>query len=115
MRLNTIGTNFFLQSFIKFLYTPLAGKDQAPVQIRERLAMAAAVIKNTGFVEGVDREQFITNFMAHNDAVKRIIPARQLLIYEVKSGWQPLCEFPDVAYSQSPFQEPRLERNFGTA
>ena len=31
--------------------------------------------------------------MAHTDGVKAAIPADQLLIYEVKDGWGPLCAF----------------------
>jgi len=32
-------------------------------------------------------------FVAHNDAVKETIPASQLLVFEVKDGWEPLCAF----------------------
>jgi hypothetical protein len=42
-------------------------------------------------------------FAAHNDAVKAAIPARQLLIYQVKDGWSPLCAFLDVAVPTDPF------------
>lgn len=32
----------------------------------------------------------------HNQAVQALIPAKQLLVYQVKEGWQPLCDFVGV-------------------
>ncbi|CAK42035.1 sulfotransferase family protein [Aspergillus niger CBS 101883] len=32
-------------------------------------------------------------FEAHNSHVKDIVPAENLLVYNVKDGWEPLCEF----------------------
>ncbi|PYH31858.1 sulfotransferase family protein [Aspergillus neoniger CBS 115656] len=32
-------------------------------------------------------------FEAHNSHVKDIVPAENLLVYHVKDGWEPLCEF----------------------
>jgi hypothetical protein len=32
-------------------------------------------------------------FHRHNEEVKRLVPANRLLVYEVKQGWEPLCEF----------------------
>jgi hypothetical protein len=40
-----------------------------------------------------DRERAIKVFERHNEEVKDRVPAEKLLIYEVKEGWGPLCEF----------------------
>ncbi|PWY77587.1 hypothetical protein BO83DRAFT_461497 [Aspergillus eucalypticola CBS 122712] len=32
-------------------------------------------------------------FEAHNSHIKDIVPAENLLVYHVKDGWEPLCEF----------------------
>ena len=40
-----------------------------------------------------DREHLIRRFEEHNDEVRRTIPAERLLVYEVRQGWQPLCDF----------------------
>ena len=32
-------------------------------------------------------------FRRHNEEVQRTVPAGQLLVYEVKQGWEPLCRF----------------------
>lgn len=36
-------------------------------------------------------------FNRHNEDVRRVVPADRLLVYEVKEGWGPLCEFLGVA------------------
>jgi hypothetical protein len=90
-------------SFASTIYTLLGAREQAPAEMRDWLDMASAVIARTGFPAGLDREELITTFVAHNDAVKRTIPAKQLLVYEVKSGWQPLCDFLGVLVPSEPF------------
>jgi hypothetical protein len=48
------------------------------------------------FPPGIDVPRLLQAFSAHNDAVKEAVPADQLLIYQVKDGWGPLCAFLDV-------------------
>ncbi len=40
-----------------------------------------------------DKAHTIGVFNAHNESVKRTVPPERLLIYEVKEGWGPLCDF----------------------
>jgi hypothetical protein len=40
-----------------------------------------------------DRRHAIEVFERHNQEVKEHVPAERLLVYEVKDGWEPLCEF----------------------
>lgn len=40
-----------------------------------------------------DREYAIEVFNRHNEEVKEYVSADRLLVYEVKDGWEPLCEF----------------------
>lgn len=42
------------------------------------------------------KEKSIASYEAHNARVRATIPADQLLEYNVKQGWAPLCEFMDV-------------------
>jgi len=83
-------------SFGATIYKLLAGKDQAPQEMRAWLDMAGDVIAKTGFPPNLDRDGLIKAFTAHNDAVKETIPASQLLVFEVKRGWEPLCTFLDA-------------------
>ena len=80
-------------SFSETIYTLLAGKDQAPPHMQAWLDMAAAVIAKSGFPAGMSPPALAEAFTAHNDAVKAAIPPRNLLVYEVKQGWEPLCAF----------------------
>lgn len=90
-------------SFGETIYTLLAGRDQAPPEMKDWLDMASGVVVRTGFPEGLDRDALIKAFNAHNDAVKNTIPARQLLVYQVKDGWAPLCEFFGKPVPAEPF------------
>lgn len=43
-----------------------------------------------------DKSFAIDRFRQHNEEVKRVVPPEKLLVYEVKEGWQPLCQFLNV-------------------
>lgn len=53
-----------------------------------------------------DRTYATQIFEQHNEEVKRRVPQDRLLVYEVKEGWGPLCEFLGVPEPDEPF--PRL-------
>jgi Sulfotransferase domain len=53
-----------------------------------------------------DREYAIAVFERWNEEVRRSVPQDKLLVYEVKQGWGPLCEFLGVEEPDEPF--PRL-------
>ncbi|MGI8649093.1 MAG: sulfotransferase family protein [Rubrobacter sp.] len=40
-----------------------------------------------------DREHAISRFLKNTEEVRRTIPPERLLVYEVREGWGPLCEF----------------------
>jgi hypothetical protein len=40
-----------------------------------------------------DRERMVAAFERHTADVRSVIPAERLLVFEVKQGWGPLCEF----------------------
>jgi hypothetical protein len=40
-----------------------------------------------------DKEHLIQRFQEHIEEVRDTIPASRLLVFEVKEGWGPLCEF----------------------
>jgi len=53
-----------------------------------------------------DKRHAIEVFNRHNEEVRRRVPQDRLLVYEVKEGWGPLCEFLGVEEPDTPF--PRL-------
>ena len=50
-----------------------------------------------------DRESAKLVYYEHIRSVKKTIPANKLLIYHVKEGWGPLCEFLNVDVPEIPF------------
>lgn len=93
----------WVESFSETIYKAMAGKDQAPAEMQAWLEMSTGVISKTGFPSGLDADSLKRAFSAHNDAVKAAIPAKQLLVYQVKEGWKPLCEFLGVPVPSEPF------------
>ena len=53
-----------------------------------------------------DKRYAIDVFNRHNEEVRRRVPRERLLVYAVKEGWGPLCEFLGVEEPDQPF--PRL-------
>jgi hypothetical protein len=55
------------------------------------------------FAKGGDEpQQLIEQMLAHNEEVKRVVPADRLLVWEVGDGWEPLCEFLEVDVPDTP-------------
>jgi len=60
-----------------------------------------------------DASHAISIYNAHNAAVAAAVPADKLLVYDVVSGWGPLCEFLRAAVPDRPF--PRANAGDGFA
>ena len=69
----------------------------------EAMKMINGLIWN-GTFEGrfEDKDFAIEVFNAHNEDVKRKVPADRLLVYEITEGWEPLCEFLEVPVPDAP-------------
>ena len=93
----------WVASFSGTIYKLLAERDQAPAELQAWLDMGSEVIAGTGFPDGLDDAGLLRAFNAHNDAVKGAIPAEQLLVYQVKEGWEPLCTFLGAPVPAEPF------------
>ena len=90
-------------SFTPTIYQLLAEKDSAPIEMKDWLAMSMEAVHKSGIPLGLNRQELMKAYTAHNDAVKNTIPADQLLVFDVKQGWQPLCEFLGVPVPNEPF------------
>jgi hypothetical protein len=49
------------------------------------------------------KEDAIETFIKHNEEVKATVPPERLLVFEVKKGWEPICEFLDKPVPAQPF------------
>jgi hypothetical protein len=72
-----------------------------PLQIAEEI-----VLRGTFDGRFEEKHHAIEVFNRHNEEVKSRVPPDRLLVYEVKEGWGPLCEFLGVEEPDEPF--PRL-------
>ena len=61
-----------------------------------------------------DKAFATAKFEEHNEEVKRTVPADRLLVYEVKEGWEPLCEFLGVPVPDIPFPRSNDRQAFQT-
>ncbi|MGH3146553.1 MAG: sulfotransferase family protein [Rubrobacter sp.] len=50
-----------------------------------------------------DKRHAIGVFEGHNEQVRQHVPPEKLLVYDVKDGWGPLCEFLGVQAPDEPF------------
>jgi hypothetical protein len=90
-------------SFSHTIYKLLAGRSEAPDDLKPWLEMAAGVIARSGFPDGLDTSRLREGFIAHNEAVKATIPEDRLLVYRVTEGWGPLCDFLGAEVPDEPF------------
>lgn len=50
-----------------------------------------------------DKDAAIAHYKKHIENVKAAVPTEKLLIFDVKEGWKPLCEFLNKPIPNSPF------------
>jgi hypothetical protein len=93
----------WVESFSATIYKLMAGRDEAPKEMQPWFDIAQGVIAKTGFPPGLDTADLRQAFLAHNDAVKATIPADQLLVFQVKEGWEPLYAFLEKPVPVEPF------------
>ena len=72
--------------------------------MRRAARMASDLTRQSVFGgELEDRRRAIEAFVQWNEQVKERVPAERLLVYDVKEGWGPLCDFLGV---EAPVDEP---------
>jgi hypothetical protein len=93
----------WVESFSHTIYKLMEGRDEAPEEMRAWFEMAEGVLARTGFPAGLDAAALKTAFTAHTAAVTSAIPAPNLLVFQVKEGWGPLCDFLARPVPDKPF------------
>lgn len=59
-----------------------------------------------------DKDHIIATFNAHNERVKKTVPADRLLVFEAKDGWVPLCNFLGVPVPDEPYPRTNTTEEF---
>lgn len=84
-----------------------------PIPQVRRIKRFLEVYAVNGLFEGkVDDKTFMMDFFErHTGAVKAFVGPENLLVYNVKESWEPLCDFLEVDTPNEPF--PRLNQRGG--
>jgi hypothetical protein len=70
----------------------------------DQLDMAMRLVMENTFDGRLGDEDYaIEVYEAHNAEVKAAVPAERLLVFDVREGWEPLCNFLDVPVPDEPF------------
>lgn len=100
------------ESFSATIQKLLAHRDKAPPEMQPWLTMAADALIRSGFTPSMNQAELEQAFVTHQKAVQDLIPAEQLLVYEVRQGWEPLCEFLKVAVPAEAFPRTNQRAEF---
>ncbi|MBL4622404.1 MAG: hypothetical protein JKY89_08385 [Immundisolibacteraceae bacterium] len=86
-----------------------------PQEVIEQIICARASISAGTFNNNTaDRDYCISVYEQHNDAVRKYIAADRLLEFEVKQGWQPLCDFLGQPLPEGEFPRLNSSSEFGS-
>jgi len=83
--------------------------------IRERfpvLKYNGAMIDNIFGKNLKDKQEVIKRYNAINAETLNFLPKERSLVYEVKSGWEPLCNFLNVPIPSEPFPKSNTREQF---
>jgi len=59
-----------------------------------------------------DQERCIATYEKHNAAIRRLVPPHQLLDFQVRQGWEPLCKFLNKPIPSTPFPRANNSRDY---
>ncbi len=93
----------WVESFSATIYQLISKREKAPDDMQAWMDMCIGVIGKSGIPLGLEKAGLREAFIAHNEAVQAAIPQDRLLTFQVKEGWQPLCDFLGVPAPSDPF------------
>jgi hypothetical protein len=102
----------WVPSFSKTVYKLPDQRSHAHQDAQRFLEMVVGILDKTGFIPGLNEDGLKKAFIAHNEAVKAIVPPDQLLVFEAKEGWGPICKFLDVPVPDVPFPSANTQDEF---
>ncbi len=84
------------------LYQFLSNAAEGPGS--DQLNMARELVADNTFAGRLGEEDYaIEVYERHNEMVKSTVPSERLLVFDVREGWQPLCEFLGRPVPDEPF------------
>ena len=99
-------------SFSQTIYPLIVPGADVPDEMQPFLEQCRAVVRKTGFVLPSGRDEIIAACKRHGEAVRALIPADQLLVYQAGQGWGPLCRFLGVPVPDRPYPRSNSQKDF---
>lgn len=90
------------KSFSQTIGEAMAHSDMQP-EMAPWAEMTRLIITEQTFAGDYSKANVLKAYAAHNDEVKRSVPAGTRLDFNVADGWEPLCRFLGVAVPTTPF------------
>lgn len=102
------------ESFHSTVYQAMTHPEQAPDEDHRSVqCLARQLILDQMFEERFeDRDFAIRTIQRHNREVKETVDPDRLLVFDVSSGWQPLCHFLNVPVPEVPFPRSNTRSEF---
>ena len=97
--LNTLGgfvnriSLIWIAPTLGMILAPITTVTQVKRTLKELLFGQTIVTASYGSLNRKSTSLFKKKYREHNERVQSVIPKEKLLIYNVKQGWKPLCEF----------------------
>ncbi len=110
--LTTRSPESWAESFSQTIGKLLLEKDSFPAELQDWLGMVVRVVTKTGFPPGLSVPDLMATFTAHNEAVIAALPPNRLLVFHVREGWAPLCEFLGTPVPDEPFPRRNDRKEF---
>ena len=100
------------ESISQTILAVLAAPDQWPDEQRAWLEMVSRVVVDRSLGGRTDREGALAAFERHEAAVKAEAPDGNVLVFQAKDGWKPLCDFLGVPIPDGPFPRSNSRQEF---
>ena len=87
------------------IYGAAQAIETMPEMAEKPVAKMLKAVVWDGDLEGTfaDKQKTLSIFENHNREVREYVPSDRLLVFEVKQGWSPLCNFLGVDIPDEPF------------
>jgi hypothetical protein len=110
--LSSRSVESWYESISQTILAVLTAPEKWPEEQREWLEMVCKVVIDRSLGGKTDRDGVIAAFEAHEAAVKKAVPADNLLVFEAKDGWGPLCEFLGKPVPSGPYPRSNSREEF---
>lgn len=109
--LSTRNAESWYNSISQTILAVLTNPDKWPEDQRKWLEMVCKVVdRSLGSL--TDEGKIVSAFQKHEAAVKAAVPAGNLLAFQAKDGWEPLCDFLGKPVPETPYPRSNTREEF---